>query len=109
MAAEFIIAGWMDYADNRDRVLAAFTDVAAKSRAEPGCLDYVVCADPDDAGRIIVFERWVCEADLVEHFSTPHIAEFRDAIAPYPRAGRDMHRYFIESSEQFESAKVAAR
>jgi quinol monooxygenase YgiN len=109
MAAEFIIAGWMDYGDNREAVLRAFADVALKSREEPGCLDYVVCADPHAAGRIVVFERWESEADLVEHFETAHIAEFREAIAPYPRVGRDLHRYFIESSEQFESAKVTRR
>jgi len=45
---EFIIAGWLDYGPNRDQVLEHFTVVAAASRDEPGCLDYAVCADPEN-------------------------------------------------------------
>jgi len=106
MAEEFIIAGWMDYGDNRDTVLEHFATVAQHSRAEPGCLDYLVSADPDAAGRIIIFERWQSEQDLAEHFGTPHIADFRAAVAPYARVDRSIHRYFIARSEDFESAKV---
>ena len=46
------------------------------------------------------------EQDLAEHFRTPHIADFRAAVAPYARVDRSLHRYFIASSEDFESAKV---
>ena len=108
MAEEFIIAGWMDYGENRDKVLEHFAECAAHSRAEPGCLDYVVSADPDTAGRIVVFERWVSEPDLVEHFRMPHIDTFRTAIAPYPRLDRSIRRYFVSRSEEFQSSKVAS-
>ena len=106
MAEEFIIAGWMDYGENRDKVLEHFATVAQRSRAEPGCLDYLVSADPDSAGRIIIFERWQSEPDLAEHFRTPHIADFRAAVSPYTRMDRSLHRYFISGSEDFQSAKV---
>lgn len=106
MAEEFIIAGWMNYGSNRDKVLAHFVQCARHSRAEPGCLDYTVCADPHDDGRIFVFERWVSENDLVEHFQTPHITEFRSAIAPYERLGRSLHRYFVSRGEEFNSSSV---
>jgi quinol monooxygenase YgiN len=105
VAEEFIIAGWLDYGLNRDVVLRHFADVAGKSREEAGCLDYVVCADPDEAGRIVVFERWSSERDLIEHFKTSHIADFRAAIAPYPRSGRSLRRYFISRSEEFQSSR----
>jgi quinol monooxygenase YgiN len=108
MAEEFVIAGWMDYGANRDKVLAAFIETAIASRAEPGCLDYRVCADPEDAGRIFVFERWVSEQDLVEHFEMPHIAKFRDAIADLPRHGREIRRYFVSRDEEFSSSHVQA-
>jgi quinol monooxygenase YgiN len=108
MAEEFIIAGWLDYGPNRDQVLKHFTVVAAASRDEPGCLDYAVCADPENQGRVVVFERWTSEVDLVEHFKTPHIATFRESIKPYPRSGRSLHRYFVARSEEFSSSSVAA-
>jgi quinol monooxygenase YgiN len=106
MAEEFIIAGWMDYGENRDKVLEYFATVAQHSRAESGCLDYAVSADPQAAGRILIFERWRSEPDLAEHFQTPHIAEFRIAIAPYSRTDRSIHRYFISRSEAFQSSRV---
>ncbi len=108
MAEEFIIAGWLDYGPNRDQVLEQFTVVAAASRGEPGCLDYTVCADPENLGRVVVFERWISEDDLIEHFKTPHIATFREAIKPYPRSGRSLHRYFVAHGEEFQSLSGAA-
>lgn len=106
MAEEFIIAGWMDYGPHRDQVLEHFVTCAQASRAETGCLDYVVCADPDEDGRLVVFERWSAEEHLAAHFGTPHIAEFRAAVAPYPRVARDIRRYFVGRSEQFQSSSV---
>lgn len=103
---EFVIAGWLDYGDARDEVLRHFTVCAAASRDEDGCLDYVVTADPEHAGRVVVFERWRDEEDLRAHFRTPHIDEFRKAVAPHPRVGRDLRRYFVERSEEFSSASV---
>jgi quinol monooxygenase YgiN len=108
MAEEFVIAGWMDYGANRDKVLAAFIEAAVASRTEAGCLDYRVYADPEDTGRIFVFERWVSEQDLVEHFEMPHIASFRAAIADCARHGRDIRRYFISRDEEFTSSRVRA-
>jgi quinol monooxygenase YgiN len=106
MAEEFIIAGWMDYGENRDEVLGHFATVAHHSRAESGCLDYAVSADPQAAGRILIFERWQSEQDLAEHFRTAHITEFRAAIAPYARTDRSIHRYFVARSEEFQSSRV---
>jgi quinol monooxygenase YgiN len=107
MDAEFIIAGWLDYGANRDAVLEHFAVCAAASRTEPGCLDYVVCADPEHSGRVVVFERWSTNQDLVEHFGTPHIAAFRAAVAPFPRSGRSLYRHFVARSEEFSSATAA--
>ena len=109
MAEEFIIAGWLDYGPHRDQVLDHFTACAAASRDEPGCLDYTVCADPSHPGRVVVFERWAGQDDLVEHFKTPHIAAFRAGVAPYPRSGRGLNRYFVARSEEFGSSSVTAR
>src|SRR3954464_13146966 len=106
MAEEFIIAGWFDYGINRDAVLEHFAVCAAASREEEGCLDYVASADPGDPTRLVVFERWDSEEHLAAHFATPHIAEFRRAVADYPRGDRDIRRYFVARSEQFRSSSV---
>ena len=51
--------------DDRDRFLVANADVVVFARAAPGCLDFVQAADPIDAGRINVFERWDSEEQLL--------------------------------------------
>jgi quinol monooxygenase YgiN len=104
MSEEFIIWGWMDYGPNRDQVLSHFVDVAVASREEPGCLDYTVTADAANDGRLVVFERWASADELAAHFDTPHIAEFRQAIAGYPRVDRALHRYFVSRSEEFTTS-----
>jgi quinol monooxygenase YgiN len=106
MADEFIIAGWFDYGTNRDAVLEHFAVCAAASREEDGCLDYVASADPGDPARLVVFERWDSEEHLAAHFQTPHITEFRQAVAGYPRVAREIRRYFIAHSEEFQSSSV---
>jgi quinol monooxygenase YgiN len=107
MTDEFIIAGWFDYGKHRDAVLEHFAVCAAASRDEDGCLDYVASADPAHPGRLVVFERWESDEHLAAHFATPHIAAFRDAVAGYPRAAKDVRRFFVSHSEVFQSSSVA--
>lgn len=107
MAEQFIISGWFDYGEHRDTVLKHFVDCARASRAEAGCLDYWVAADPETGERLHVFERWASEAELADHFRTEHVAAFRSAIEAVPRVARDLHRYFIASTEEFQSTKPA--
>lgn len=44
--------------DRREEYLAAFGDLVARARRAPGCLDVAVTADPVDAGRVYMYERW---------------------------------------------------
>jgi quinol monooxygenase YgiN len=97
--AEIVVAGWIDWEPaHRDEALAHLCEAARHSRLEPGCLDYAMTADPDDEGRIRVYERWVSGEALAEHLETPHIKAFREASAGLVRRGRSLHRMLIESS-----------
>ncbi len=61
-----IVAGWLRVAAaDRERYLAAVADVARLARAAPGCLDFTQAADPLDAERINVYERWESDEDLL--------------------------------------------
>ncbi len=53
----------------------------AASRAEEGCLAYSYGVDLTDPDRLIVLEYWRDQAALDAHFTTPHMAEWRKAIA----------------------------
>jgi quinol monooxygenase YgiN len=67
--------------DQREAFVASRHDAMRKSRAEPGCLEYVVSVDPIEPGRAVLFERWVDQASL-----DAHIAGLRQA-PPRPDGG----------------------
>lgn len=54
-----IVAGYLRVAEaDRDRFLAESREAVQLARATPGCHDFVVAADPLDAERVNVYERW---------------------------------------------------
>jgi quinol monooxygenase YgiN len=60
--------GYVD-PDHRDALLESLAPAMRQARTAPGCLDYVVAADPIESGRVNIFERWSSEADLHAHLS----------------------------------------
>jgi quinol monooxygenase YgiN len=48
----------------RGEYLAACSDVIGQARTAPGCLDFVLSADPIEPDRINVYEQWESDADL---------------------------------------------
>ena len=97
---EIVVAGWIDWEPaHRDQALAHLRDATGPTRAEPGCLDYAMTADPDDERRIRVFERWASARDLEEHLRTPHIAAFRAASAGLIRLDRSLHRFAVAAAD----------
>ncbi|MFE6026723.1 putative quinol monooxygenase [Streptomyces niveus] len=65
-----IVAG-KGYVDPEDRAafLAGFEAAQRRARSEPGCLDYVVAADPVEPGRVNVYERWESRVHLAAHLA----------------------------------------
>lgn len=51
----------------RERFLAQRAESMRISRAEPGNLEYVIAADPIEADRVVLSERWETEEDLTAH------------------------------------------
>ena len=61
-----IVAGTLHVdPDDRDRYLLAVREVADQARRFPGCLDFAQSPDPNDSGRINVFERWESDDALL--------------------------------------------
>ena len=60
-----IIAGHLTVAaDDRDRYVADCATVVEQARAAEGCLDFALTADPLDASRVNVYERWETDEAL---------------------------------------------
>jgi quinol monooxygenase YgiN len=55
----------------RDRYLDLVSVATALARATPGCLDFAQSADPLEADRINIFERWESDDDLAAFRALP--------------------------------------
>lgn len=107
-AGEVVVAGWIDFApEDREAALSAFSTVVAQSRREAGCVDYSFCPDPDDAGRVRVFEHWVDDDALTAHLALPHVAELRSALAGLTRTGRSLTHATVASTRPMGSSAPA--
>ncbi|MEU4423792.1 antibiotic biosynthesis monooxygenase family protein [Actinoplanes sp. NPDC024001] len=90
-----IIAGTLHVdPSDRDRYLAAVTEVTRLARQAPGCQDFAQAPDPLDAGRINVYERWDSDEDL-DHFRTSGGPELD--LPPLRHA--EVNRYRISAVE----------
>ena len=65
-----IIAGTLEVEpERRDEFIASREAGMRESRAEAGCIDYVLGADPLEPGRVYLFERWESKEHLAPHLA----------------------------------------
>jgi quinol monooxygenase YgiN len=83
---------------HRDEFIAANLDGMRESRAEAGCIDYVMSADPVEPGRVYLFERW----ESKEHLA-PHLERVR---APKPEGEAPAITPLSADVQQYEIASV---
>jgi quinol monooxygenase YgiN len=57
--------------EERDRFVEASIEGMSSSRQEEGCLEYVMAADPLDAERVVLSERWESMDHLSQHLAQP--------------------------------------
>lgn len=86
-----LVAGSLTYAPGaiqglRDEMLR-FVEA---TRREDGCINYDLGIDTSDPTRLILFERWRDQKALDRHFSSPHMAEWRKAVAAAGPVERDL-------------------
>jgi quinol monooxygenase YgiN len=66
-------------ATDREQYLAESLENQRISRDEPGCIEYVLAADPLVPDRVVLSERWATRADLDAHIEA--LTERRRAAA----------------------------
>jgi quinol monooxygenase YgiN len=93
-----IIAGTFEVdPTRRDEFLAGREAGMRAARAEAGCIDYVLSADPLEPGRVYLFERWESKEHLAPHLarmSAPRPAD-PDAV---PVLSAELLQYEIAGS-----------
>jgi len=83
----------------RDAALRAAGELFAATRAQPGCLDYVWCADPARPGRVYVYERWRDTAALAAHLAGPCYRGMLAVLGRHGLRGADVAKYRVDRSE----------
>ncbi len=98
IARMLIIAGRFEVEPaRRDEFLAGKDAAMRESRAEAGCIEYVLSADPVEPGRVYLYERW----ESKEHLA-PHLARLR---GPQPE-DHDAVPVLSVEIQQYEIAAV---
>ena len=67
---------------DRDAFVKAVTAVELATRQEAGCFSYAFGQDSANPQCFWLCESWADVSTLDAHLATPHIAAFREAIAP---------------------------
>lgn len=73
--------------------IEAVKRVEASTRAEAGCLSYAFGRDSASPEIFWLCESWTDLESLTTHLASPHVAEFRAAIAPLGVPGFVAKRY----------------
>ncbi len=82
-----IVAGTIEVEpDQREAFLAGRIDSMRASRAEPGCLEYTLSADPTNPGRVMLFERWASQKDLDTHLAAMRSRPASPGTGPAPKS-----------------------
>jgi quinol monooxygenase YgiN len=57
-------------------VFRMISDLIAPTRAEEGCINYVLHRSQDDPALFFLYENWRSRKDLDDHLATPYLQNF---------------------------------
>lgn len=84
----------------RDDFLANAHGVISASRAEDGCIDYVMAADPVDEGRVVISEQWESSDAIDNHLLTPHFAEFGASLGGFTITAVEVNKHEVSATSK---------
>jgi quinol monooxygenase YgiN len=73
------------------------------SRAEDGCADYVFSQELSNPMKLRIMEKWDSMDALVEHFATPHMAEFQQTVVAHTPKNLDVKVFELGQELQMPS------
>ena len=79
----------------RHRFFEAVAPMVEATLTEPGCRAYAFTPDPDDDDLVRLWELWNDEDALAGHFSSEHMAAWRERAAVLPVVSRDVNKYTV--------------
>lgn len=95
--------------DVRNGLVASVADLQRSTRDdEPGCLAYVIAADPADPRRIQISELWESADALEAHFRHPNFQATGAALRSVERRGGSARKYRIDADDEVRGADGTA-
>jgi len=95
-----IVAGTVEFDPaQRSAALAAASALFAGTRAQPGCLDYVWCADPSSDSRVYVYERWEDTPAFSAHLAGPWYRDMLAVLGKNGLRGADVAKHRVDKTE----------
>jgi quinol monooxygenase YgiN len=85
-------------AEKRGDLVRIAQAVVAASRQDEGCISYRFYEDAEIANDFVFIEEWQSDEALQQHFATPHIAEFMQAVLAALVAPPDVCFHTVEST-----------
>jgi quinol monooxygenase YgiN len=83
-----------------DRVAEILARHVARTRAEPGCIQFLVNRSADDPDQFVLYEQYLDEPAFEAHRDSPHFAEYIEhGVAPLLEA-RSWHRYHLVEADE---------
>lgn len=105
-----IVAGTVEFdPKQRGAALAAASELFAGTRAQPGCLDYVWCADPSSESRVYVYERWQDTSAFAAHLAGPWYKNMLEVLGKNGLRGAEVAKHRVEKSEPVYDEKGKPR
>ncbi|MGI9586533.1 MAG: putative quinol monooxygenase [Acidimicrobiia bacterium] len=95
-----VVAGTITFDPaHHETVVDAARIVAESTRLESGCSSYEFFSDLTLRGRLLVFEEWEGETQLLNHLESDHVAQFGAVLRASGMKSRDITRYHVSTSE----------
>ena len=73
-----VIARFQALSGRSESLKTLLESLIEPTRAEPGCLDYVLWQEREDPSRFVLIERWRTQSDLDQHLETPHLTHAKE-------------------------------
>jgi len=97
-----VISGILELDPSKIDLAVELTNtLCAATRDEPGNVTYEYWRDPNNAGRVRVFEEWESDDAINAHMASPHMADFLGAAGDIGITGVDISRYDVETKSKF--------
>ncbi|MEM7000000.1 MAG: putative quinol monooxygenase [Pseudomonadota bacterium] len=85
--------------ERREQALGLAKEMAEHTRAEVGCVSYEFFVGLSDPNTLMLFQEWESMECLMDHFQTPHMETFLEALPEVVAGEITTRRYAVQAVE----------